>query len=586
VATRVDVRRPPARTLAAVRIARPNWSAPAWGAIGVTALFIGITCWWLSVDRSIPIWDAGLHLNITFNVYNLLSAGNLGGALTTSAPYPPFTYVIGSLGIAIGGLGVAPPIIAENVFFYSLLALGCYQVGRLAFGALAGLLSVVFALGSPLIIAQSHVFMTDAPETAMVAVAIWLIIATEGFTRTRASALAGVAVGIGMLTKEPFAIFVVGVIAVTAWRGGPRAWRGMAIFALLALAIALPWYIDEYSKILAIKTEATASTTAFAPPGTHSPNGIAPPRLSRENLEWYLWSILGWQLYLPLFLLTAVGWLWTLVASVRQRPITRLAPELLIGAFVAWVALTETYVHDVRYGMPLLLYLAVFGSGWIMRLGRRGRIAATTALVVAALANTVMINTGVGGEHAFRLEKESTSLERPGYVPVFSTQGFPVGAPERDGDLLATLQALQRNGIRTVTWLPNQSRGADFTRIGIAVLSYVAGLKALEKTVPLTTLTRQDVILSHEKIGPREPPPCVRLDDGTGVWVRIGDPVVRGAQDYCPLPKPHFYGPQEAGEPASAKGASGSSAKGASGSSAGGRGGGSSSAPGTSRNAR
>lgn len=502
MATRVDFRRPPARTLAAARIARPSWSAPAWGAIGVTALFVGITCWWLSVDRSIPIWDAGLHLDITFNVYHLLSTGNLGGALSTSAPYPPFAYLIGSLGIAIGGLGVAPPIIAENVVFYSLLALGCYQVGRLAFGPVAGLLSVVFALGSPLIIAQSHIFMTDAPETAMVAVSIWLIIATEGFTRTRKAALAGLAVGIGMLTKEPFAIFVLGVIAVTAVRGGPQAWRGMAIFAVIVLAIALPWYIHEYSKLVEIKTEATAPTTAFAPPGSNSPNGIAPPRLSRENLEWYLWNILGWQLYLPLFLLTAVGWLWTLIGSVRRRPITRLAPELLIGAFLAWAILTETYVHDVRYGMPLLLYLAVFGAGWIVRLGRRGRIATTAVLVVAALANTLMIDTGVGEERAFRVEKESTSLERPGYVPIFSTQGFPVGAPQRDGDLLATLRALRRNGIRTVTWIPSQSQASDFTRIGIAVLSYIAGLEALEKTVPLATLTRKDVILSHVKIGP------------------------------------------------------------------------------------
>ncbi len=578
MATRADVRSPPSRTLAAVRIARPNWSAPAWGAIGVTVLFVGITCWWLSVDRSVPIWDAGLHLEITFNVHHLLSTGNLGGALSTSAPYPPFAYLVGSLGIAIGGLGVAPPIIAENVVFYSLLALGCYQVSRLAFGPVAGLLSVVFALGSPLIIAQSHVFMTDAPETAMVAVSIWLIIATEGFTRKRSCALAGLAVGIGMLTKEPFAIFVLGVIAVTAVRGGPQAWRGMAIFAVVALAIALPWYIHEYSKIQEIKTEATASSTAFAPPGAESPNGIAPPRLSRENLEWYLWNIVGWQLYLPLFLLTAVGWLWTLVGSVRRRPITRLAPELLIGAFVAWAVLTETYVHDVRYGMPLLLYLAVFGAGWIVRLGRRGRIAATTVLVVAALANTLMINTGVGGEHAFWLEKESTALERPGDVPIFSTQGFPVGAPHRDGDLLATFQALQRNGIRTVTWIPSQSQGSDFTRIGIEVLSNVAGLSTLEKTVPLPTLTRVDVILSHSKIAPGEPPPCVRLDDGTGVWVRIGDPVAPGAQDYCPLPKPHFYGPKEAGEPTLAGHAGGSSTSGP--------GRARSSAPGTSRNAR
>jgi Dolichyl-phosphate-mannose-protein mannosyltransferase len=545
VAIDVEVRRPPARTLAMARIARPSWSAPAWGAIGVTALFIGITCWWLSRDRSIPIWDAGLHLEITLNVYHSLSTGELNGALSTSAPYPPFAYFVGSLGMAIGGIGVAPPIIAENLFFFSLLALGCYQVGRLAFGPLAGLLSVVFALGSPLIIAQSHIFMTDAPETAMVAVSVWLIIATEGFSRLRISALAGLAVGFGMLTKEPLAIFVVGVVGVTAVRGGLRAWRGMAIFAVIALAIALPWYIHEWAKILEIKTEATASSTSFAPPGAESPNGIAPPRLSLENLEWYFWNISNWQLYLPLFLFTVTGWLWTVVGSVRRRPITRLAPELLVGSAVAWLVLTETYVHDVRYGMPLLLYLAVFGAGWIVRLGRRGRTVAIAALAVVVFANTLAINTGFGGIKAFWLSKESSSLERPGYVTFYSDEGFPVGAPHRDGDLVGMLRALRRYGVRKVTWLPSQARGPEFTRIGVSVLSRIAGLEPVEKFVAATSLTRHEAIFSHEKISPHETPPCVRLDGGTGVWVRIGNPVARGAQDFCPLPRPHFYGPKE-----------------------------------------
>src|SRR5580704_15724121 len=219
MASEITAPRLRARATPLARLAELGWPAPAWGAIGVTVLFIGITCWWLTQDRSIPIFDAGLHLNLALNVHQELAAGNLGEALTLSVPYPPFAYLIGSLGIALGGVGVAPPILAENLVFATLLALGCYKVGRLAFGPLAGLLAVVFAFGSPLIAAQFHVFMTDAPETAMVAVSVWLVIASEGFTKLRTCALAGVAVGLGMLTKEPFPVFVVGVCLVTLVRG-------------------------------------------------------------------------------------------------------------------------------------------------------------------------------------------------------------------------------------------------------------------------------------------------------------------------------------------------------------------------------
>lgn len=537
----------PALAPAIARIGRPSWPAPAWGAIGVTALFIGITCWWLSQDHHVPIWDAGLHLAFVFNVHQSLAEGKLLDAFTGTAPYPPFAYLVGALGVTLGGLGVNSVVITENIVFVSLLALGCYQVGRLAFGPLAGLLAVVFALGSPLIIGQFHLFLTDAPETAMVAVSVWLVIATDRFSRPGVSAIAGVVFGLGMLTKEPFTVFVIGVVAVTAVRGGLPAWRGIAIFGVIALAIALPWYIHERTQLEAIKTEATAPSSAIPVPSPQSPKGIAPPRLSQENLRWYLWSFVNWQLWLPLFLFAAVGWWWTIVGFVRRRPVSRLAIELTVGAFVAWLIITETYAHDVRYSMPLLLYLAVFGSGWIVALKPRWRALAASALVLVALANTLGVSFGYGKPISTTLPGwQPKDLEDPGGVTIYDNAGFAIGPPTREGDLLAMLQALRRNGIRTVTWPRSDALEPDFTDIGVTVLSRIANLKKLEGAPVFTSLTRQDAVLVRGKVLPGEAPPCVNLEDHYGVWVRIGNPIARGAQDYCPLPKPHYYGPREA----------------------------------------
>jgi 4-amino-4-deoxy-L-arabinose transferase-like glycosyltransferase len=377
---------PHARAWPASRLAKLEWPASAWGAIAVTSLFVAITCWWLSQDHTIPVFDAGLHLVLAIEMHREFGAGNLGHALTHTIPYPPFAYLIACLGMLVGGVAVAPPIIAENLVFVTLLALGCYKVARLAFGPLAGLLAVVFALGSPLIIAQFHVFMTDAPETAMVAVSVWLIIATEGFSQLRRCAIAGVAVGCGMITKEPFAVFVVGIVATTLWRGGWRCWRGFALFALIALVIALPWYVKEWHQIQTIGNEASSTSSTF---NQYRIPDVAPPRLSPTNLEWYLWSMINNQLYLPLFLFAAVGWLWTMVGFLRRRPVSRLAPELAIGAFFSWAIITETFIHDERYSMPLLIYLAVFGAGWIARLSARPRLVAGGALACVALANTL-----------------------------------------------------------------------------------------------------------------------------------------------------------------------------------------------------
>jgi 4-amino-4-deoxy-L-arabinose transferase-like glycosyltransferase len=513
--------------------------------IGVVATFLGVTLWWLGQDSSIPIFDAGVRLGQAITVYEHLSAGNIGGALTTTSPYPPVTYLVGALGMGIGGVGVAPPILAENLIFVPLLALGCYNVGRLAFGARAGLLAVVFALGSPLVTAQFHVFMVDAPETAMVAVAVWLILATERFSRLGMSAVAGVAVGLGMLTKEPFAFFVAGVVLVTAIRGGWGAWRGFVLFSIVALAIAVPWYVQDLAEV-----EALAKGAAQAAAGPSLEHGIAPPRFSPANLSWYFWNAINFQLYLPLLVFTLIGGVWTLLGFIRRHPVSPLAWELTIGAGVAWVGITETFIHDTRYGMPLLLYLAVFGSGWIVSLKRRsGRALATSALVLIAVFNTLGASFGIGGNYRITLAGAKPELlNTPGIVTIHSDTGFLVSSPQRDGDILGLMQALRRHGVREMSLINVGSKELppgytpDFSEAGLVALARIAKVGVLSEGVVLPpTVGDSYATLGHGPIVSSEAPPCVRLSDGTGVWVRLGNPNASATKDYCPFRDPAFY---------------------------------------------
>jgi 4-amino-4-deoxy-L-arabinose transferase-like glycosyltransferase len=150
-----------------------RWSSYAWGAIGVAVSFIAITCWWLTQDRSIPIFDAGSHLETAIYFHEQLQLGHLLEPFNNVSQYPPLAHVVGALAMFVGGVNLATPIIAENLVFVSLLTLGCYQTARLLFDSRAGLLAVIFVLGSPLLIAQFHVFMLDAPETALSVACAW-----------------------------------------------------------------------------------------------------------------------------------------------------------------------------------------------------------------------------------------------------------------------------------------------------------------------------------------------------------------------------------------------------------------------------
>jgi 4-amino-4-deoxy-L-arabinose transferase-like glycosyltransferase len=510
-----------------------RWSGFAWGAIGATTAFIALTCWWLTQDRSIPIYDAGAHLETAIYLHHLVQSGDLLGPVNYTSQYPPLTYLVGVLAMLIGGVNLASPIIGENLVFVPLLTLGCYQTGRFLFGPPAGLLAAIFVLGSPLLIVQLHVFMLDAPETALVAVSMWLLLASERFSRTRVAALAGLAVGCGLLVKVQFPFFLAGIVLAALLGGGWRQWRGLAAFALVALVVAAPWYIDHISELSTITKLAGTSSGAVA--------GNLPPTFSTANLTWYFWSTLNSQLLAPLFILVAGGTVWTIRALVRREEMSAPRLEFLMGGFVAWLAISLTPHHDIRYDMPLMAYLAVVGSGWIVHLPRAARLAGAGVLVLAVLANTLGNTFGVGGQVEAKLvSSPPTTQAYPDRVVLYSNKGFLVAGPQRDGDVPALLSALRSEGVEIVIFNPSQIEGADFSGEGLGPLAMIAGLLPSVET-SLVNQSPAAAYVVHQSIMPHSPPACTSLSDGTGVWVLRRTADSGNVQFYCPYRHPQYY---------------------------------------------
>ena len=518
------------------RIGVARWSGYAWGAIAATVAFIAMTCWWLSQDRSIPIYDAGAHLEMAFLFHDMIQAGNLLGPFNYESVYPPLGHLIGALATFVGGVTVPAPIIGENLVFVPLLALGCYRTGRLLFGSAAGMLAVIFAFGSPLLIAQLHNFMLDPPLTALVAVSIWLILASEDFERVDVAAAAGLACGVGMLIKVQFELYVAGLVLAVLLRGGWRNWRGFGLFLLAAAVIGAPWYIAHISELGRITEIAGTGLGADVPPGN------APPTLTSTNFLWYFWNVLNAQLLVPLFVLAFGGSLWMLVSIVRGRESRGMRLELLAGGFLTWLIITLTPHHDIRYGMPLLAYVAVIATGWIVCLPRKARLVAIVLLTLGVGANTLGITFGVGHETVLALANPLPDTEQaPDRLIFFSTHGFVDGAPSRDGNVPGLLNALRRNGVRVVSWGLEQSRLPDFSFEGLIPLVRVADLRPAITTEPEFSGSSQIATLIHQPVAANAPPTCTRVSDGTGVWVVRYDTAARKLALYCPTRRPQFY---------------------------------------------
>lgn len=524
------------------RFAAPRWSAPAWGAIGVTALFVALSCWWLSQDRAMPYSDAASHLLTALRFHDRMAQGDLLVPFTYELIYTPLTQFVGALGIFVGGRTVAAPVIAENLVYVPLLALACYRVGRRAFGPAAGFLAVVFALGSPLIAEQFHVLMLDAPLAALVATSVWLILESDRFERRNVALLAGVAAGFGMLAKQSFPLYLVGLVPVVLLRGeGWRNWRGLAVFLLAALAVCAPWYAYHASHLDTYL--GAAGTAASVPPLAK------PPLLSSDNLLWYFWALANGLLFVPLLAFAAVGLGVSGADAVRRPSQPGVVPELVAGLVGAWAAITALPHHDVRYTLPLIVFLAVLGTGWVVRLARVPRAVATAALAAAVCAATLGATFGVGPPSSAVLPSNRAAPDGEGVPPletltVYSNHDFMVSGPRNGGDLLALLKDLRREGVRQIVW---QSAAAppsyvDFNNHGLITFAKMARLRVPFGILDLTKIDRRSAVLIAGRTFDGSPP-CVRLRGGTNLWIRLGNPSARGVRDFCPRFDPPLYGP-------------------------------------------
>jgi 4-amino-4-deoxy-L-arabinose transferase-like glycosyltransferase len=507
----------------------PRWSAPAWGAIAVTALFVAVSCWWVLTDRAVPFgsWAANLYASTLY--LDFFRHGEPLRAVTYSTYYPPGMRLVGAAVMGLGGENADRPVLVENAIFVPLLALACYRVGRMTAGPRAGLLAVVFALGTPLIAEQFHVFMLDAPQAALVAVAVWLILASDRFARVDVAALAGLAVGIGVLTKQLMPLYLLGLLPAILLRGaGWRNRRGLAAFAAVALLVGAPWYLlhlGEWHRF--IRAAGTGSATEPVPPAA------APPVVSLANLGWYGWATLNGLLFAPLFAFAAAGVGAALARVARQgpHPLTDPTVELLWGLAGAWLAITLLRHHDVRYTMGAIVYVAVLGTAWVARLRPRWQLTASAVLVAAVIVAQLGASFGVGRTPDQLPLSNGAIHEGEGVPPrdrvvFYSSLDYLVSGSLHGGDVLGLMQRLRADGVdRIATEDRGDANDHMYETVGLLAFARIAGVSFEGLDPPQPGATVAHLIRAVEFDGSA---PCTRLYNGTGVWVQIN------RRDACP----------------------------------------------------
>ncbi|MFA5149720.1 MAG: glycosyltransferase family 39 protein [Candidatus Omnitrophota bacterium] len=162
---------------------------------------------WLRIDNTYLILDSHEHFLFSLNVFNGIMGlpvrwhGIFAGYLTA-----PFYF--------ISGVSQDMGVMINSSIFLTMLALSTYGLAKIIAGRKAGLLSAFIITMYPLIFNHLRIYMLDLPLTALVALSIFLLLKTGGFSSKTYSLLFALSVSAGLLTKFNFLGFIIGPLAL------------------------------------------------------------------------------------------------------------------------------------------------------------------------------------------------------------------------------------------------------------------------------------------------------------------------------------------------------------------------------------
>jgi 4-amino-4-deoxy-L-arabinose transferase-like glycosyltransferase len=326
---------------------------------------------------------------------------------------PVFFYWLVAAAYVVAGIGETAARFPSALAGLAL-ALMTWAVGRRWVGPSTGVVAGAIVATSFGYFTMAHASLPDLPLAAFVTLATWALFeagvpaadpsvpssgtasrAPDDRTRRRWMLLAGLAIGLGMLTKGPVALVLPALVYLTArlvladgllptsrgWFG--LRWIDVALATLVLLAVALPWFIamaDVHGVAYLRRFFVGENLERFA---TERYNG-------RRPLWFYAPIIIGglapWSSLMAL-------WIPPLGRVLRGvRRLTELEWRLILWAVVPVVFYTLSVGQQPRYILPVLPPLAVLVARTLVsRLaaadaaGRRDR-AVAVAITVSALA--------------------------------------------------------------------------------------------------------------------------------------------------------------------------------------------------------
>jgi len=267
--------------------------------------------------------------------------------------------------------------------FLGVGLLASFLLGRTLFDSPTGFLAALIFGTAPFVAFSTTNFQLDLPLAAMVVLAILGLVKSQGFSRWRWSWASGLILAAGLLTKPPFATYVLPALllaVLAAFRGKDRAGRprNLALALFLTAALVLPWYGP---RLFGLPMQVLNRSFKQAAESGY------PEALSVFSLTFYPLA------FLPQFgLLAGVLFLWGIWAIRNYRQARGVLWASCLIPFGIFLFLQN---KNLRYTLPLLPIAALIAAGGLRAMRPPWRRVLVSACVVLSLLQVGVAAFGV-----------------------------------------------------------------------------------------------------------------------------------------------------------------------------------------------
>lgn len=345
-----------------------------WGIVACLFLWIFLAAnvvIWLKIDCHPLIYDMKSNFLHSFNIFKALSnpttdslhqifgTHSHGGFIFVPLCAAPFYALLGaSPDVGVGAVGLVS---------LAILIFSVFGIGREMKDQKTGVLASFIISTYPAIFGLAVQFMWDLPLTAMTALSVYLLMLTDRFENRKYSLIFGLTVGLGLLTKYSFAVFISGPVLYTIYlslrEDETRNRRfNVLLFCLLATIVASIWFLPNlvgFIGYLLIPYPASLESEILQ---------IYPEIFTLKSAFWYIFALINVQaslFYVLIFLMA-------LPFFLRDRNREKII--LLLWIILPFLFFTFIRAKDCRYTMPYLPALALISAIGIGQIKLKTRI--------------------------------------------------------------------------------------------------------------------------------------------------------------------------------------------------------------------